>query len=76
MNGWEKNDIFINGYLHAEIIDLSKTTINKGKDVVVQLHVQMMIELRIQIELEAKRLNLELKHIDLESKSLISKNSK
>ena len=86
MNGWKKDDIFINGALQSEIIDLNKTTIEKVRDLILQFneqHEQLIIEkeeeilkksnmekFRIESELESKRLDLEMKRIDLESTKL------
>ena len=82
LNGWKKDDIFLNGALQSEIIVLNKTTIQTVIDVIVQFNEQHekeedflkksneMEKFRIQSELESKRLDLELKRIELESKKL------
>ena len=78
MNGWKKDDIFINGCLQSEIIDLNKTTIQNVINVIVQLseqHDKLMKEreetiLKKSNEMEKFRIQSELesKRLDLELK--------
>ena len=80
MNGWKKDDIFINGALQAEIIDLNKTTIKTVIDVIVQLneqHEALMIKQEEEIlkksnDMEKFRIQSELesKRLDLELKRI------
>jgi hypothetical protein len=80
MNGWKKDDIFINGALQSEIIDLNKTTIQTVIDIVVQFneqHKTLMIEkeediLKKSNDMEKFRIQSELesKRLDLELKRI------
>ena len=86
MNGWKKDDIFINGALQAEIIDLNKTTIQTVIDVIVQLneqHEALIIKQEEEIlkksnDMEKFRIQSELesKRLDLELKRIDMENKR